>query len=186
MKNYVTANPLEFESYANECLTGHEGAVIHIAETPCVWVGLLSDMYNKAEIEARNLPVGQGQYYAGAIVNMPGDISVCITTWGPCDKGAGICQAVADILKERGVKVTFDVNDVLADGKKVASYCSVPQVSGWVQTVAHISIGKMDVELVKAICTKPMVKIPGALSDYDITAEDILPIIQTLLEAKDE
>lgn len=181
MEIKYTTNVKIFEDYANECLTGHEGITIHTAETPCVWVGLLSDMYNLVEIRARNLPVGQGHYYAGAIVNMTGDISVCITTWGLCDKGAEICQAVADILKERGIEVTFDVNDVLADSKKVASYCSVPQASGWVQTVAHISIGKMDLELVKAICTKPMVKIPGALSEYNITTEDILPIIVDII-----
>ena len=177
-----TTNPVEFEDYANECLNGHEGIVIHICEEPCVWTGLLQDTYNKEECEKRGLAVCIGQYYAGTIVNMKGDVSVCACTWGKTDIGENICEAIADMLRERGVEVTHDVNDILANEKKVASWASVPQSSGWVQTVVHLSVGKMDLKLVKAICTKPMIKTPGTLSNFGITTDDVLNIVDDILK----
>ena len=63
-------------------------------------------------------------------------------------------------------------SDLLADGKKVASWARATLITGWVQTVAHFSVN-VDVDLIRQICTKPMVKVPGALSDYGITAEMI-------------
>ena len=176
-----TNDPKEFEDYANECLSGHEGAVIHLTESPCVWVGLLDDVYDQEECKKHNLSVHQGHYYAGAIVNMPDDVSICITTWGNTTIGYDICQAVKNLLIGKNIEVAEDVNDILADGKKVASYCSVMQVSGWCQTVVHISVGKMDIDLVKAICKKPMIKIPGSLSEYGITSDDIIPVVQNIL-----
>lgn len=174
-------SPLDFENYANECLKGHEGTVIYVHKENCVWSGLLKNTYDEEECKKRGLTVCFGRYYAGSIVNMPNDISVCITTWGKCDKGFEICKAVMELLKKQDIDVFFDVNDVIADGKKVASYCSVQQPSGWVQTVVHISIGEMNLDLVKAICTKPIKKIPGALSDYGIKTKDILKIVEKII-----
>lgn len=184
MEIKYTTDAKAFEKYANECLAGHEGAIIHSAETPCIWTGLLPT-YDKKEAQKRGFTVGVGQYYAGTIVCMPGDISICITTWGTCNKGKEVCDAVATLLEERGISVLHDGNDILAEGKKVASYCTVPQLSGWVQTVIHISIGAMDIDLVKAICTKPMEKTPGALSDLGIYSNDIMSIIYKLLNKRD-
>lgn len=180
MEIKYTTDAKAFEKYANECLAGHEGVIIHLAETHCIWTGLLPT-YNKKEVQKHGFTVGVGQYYAGTIVCMPGDISICITTWGTCNKGKEVCDAVATVLEERGISVLHDGNDILAEGKKVASYCTVPQLSGWVQTVIHISIGAIDIDLVKAICTKPMKKTPGALSDFDISAENVLNVIGDII-----
>jgi len=183
MEIKYTTSAKSFERYANECLKGEEGAIIHSSDDNSVWVGQLESAYNQEAITERGLDVGQGQYFAGAIVNMPGDISVCITKSHLSDVGLDICDAVYNYLADKGIEVVKDGNDILAEGKKIASSCQVEMPNGYCQTVAHISIGKMDLELVKAICVKPMVKIPGALSEYGITAEDILPIIQNILEA---
>ena len=46
-------------------------------------------------------------------------------------------------------------------------------INGVVYTAIHISIG-MDLDLIKAICTKPMVKTPKGLQDYGITQDEII------------
>lgn len=167
-----TTNPLEFESYANDCLSGHEGMVLHVAASVNAWTGQL-DTLDRAECERRGIVIGTGLYLGGSIVNMPGDLSVCLTTWGESDFAPRAVDAIADWLASRGVAITRDGNDVLADGKKVISWARAMHIRGWCQSVIHFSVGPMDLDLVKAICTKPMAKIPGALSDYGVTAEMI-------------
>lgn len=172
-----TTSAQAFEKYANDCLKGHEGAAFHVAESPCVWVGKIDTAYNKDECNSRRLPIAKGQYYAGAIVCMPGDVSACITTDGLSDVGMNISDAIFNYLFGKGINVIKDGNDILADGKKVASYCQAETPNGLCQTVVHVSVGKMDLDLVKAICAKPMLKTPGALSDYGISTKDIIDLI---------
>ena len=56
--------------------------------------------------------------------------------------------------------------------------------SNWVgeltESVAHFSIN-MDLNLVGRVCTKPMVKTPGALGKYGVTADVLLEVIRCLL-----
>lgn len=181
MKIQRTRNAEYFESVANECLAGREGIVVCINADVCVWTGELNTL-NLAECKRRNLYVGRGRYLGGSIVNMPGDLSICITTWGNSELAPKIVDHAAEWLAERGINITRDENDVLADGKKVISWARAITLQGWCQSVVHFSAGAMDLELVREICTKPMKKIPGALSDYGITADMIWDEIKSLLE----
>ena len=172
MKIQRTRNADYFESVANECLAGREGIVVCINADVCVWTGELNTL-NLTECKRRNLYVGKGKYLGGSIVNMPGDLSICITAWGNSELAPKIVDHAAEWLAERGISITRDENDVLADGKKVISWARATTLQGWCQSVVHFSVGAMDLELVQAICTKPMVKVPGALSLYGITADMI-------------
>ncbi len=181
MKVQRTKRPEYFEAVANECLAGREGAIVCINEEPCVWTGELNTL-DLAACKRHKLYVGQGKYLGGSIVNMPGDLSLCITTWGHSELAPRIVERAAAWLEKRGAAITRDENDVLADGKKVISWARATTIKGWCQSVVHFSVGSMDLELVREICTKPMVKEPGALSRYGVTAEMLWKEIKDILE----
>lgn len=176
-----TADPAEFTRYANTCLSGHKGAVVCVNETPCVWTGQLPTL-DLDKCERRGLYVGMGQYLGGSIVNMPGDLSICITTWGGSELAPGIVDKLAAWLEGRGLSISRDENDVLLDGKKVLSWARATTREGWCQSVIHCSIGPMDLDLVREICTKPMEKVPGSLGEYGVTAEELWSIAEPMIE----
>lgn len=179
MKAYHTNSCTEFTHLASEF--SEERIITHVTKTSCVWTGQLPTL-NCEECEKRGIEIGQGEYLGGSIVNMPGDLSLCIVTWGDSDLAPQIVDKTAEWLSERGISITYDENDVLADSKKVVSWARATTLQGWCQSVVHFSIGEMDLELVKAICTKPMVKVPGALSEYGVTAEDLWTVIEPIIE----
>lgn len=177
-----TTDPAAFELYAEDCIrNGHEGAVVHICAEPCVWTGQLATL-DRAECARRGLPVATGRYLAGSIVNMPGDLSICAATWGHSDLAPRSVERIADYLAARWIFVTRDGNDVLADGEKVVSWARAMTREGWEQSVVHCSVGPMDIDLVRAVCTKEMAKEPGALSDYGIDAAQIWEQVRYLFE----
>lgn len=74
-------------------------------------------------------------------------------------------------LKENGLNACFDGNDVLVDGYKVCGFASSIHFSEQF-SVIHVGINT-NLDDIKAICTKPMVKVPKGLGEYGITAEEI-------------
>ncbi len=175
MKTYRTTSCAEFARLASE--QSEERLIIHRAFAPCAWTGRLRTL-NESECRRRGIPIGRGEYIGGSIVCMPGDLSLCLMSWGNSDFAPALVEAAADWLTERGIAVERDNNDVLADGKKVISWARATTVRGWTQSVVHFSVGPMDIGLVRAICTKPMAKEPGSLGEYGITAELILSALR--------
>lgn len=173
MNPIMIADAQEFAEFAYECVKGTPGFAFHIAKDNCVWTGRL-DSLDRDACEDKGLCVGTGEYVGGSIVNMPGDLTVMLATHGQSSFAPDAIAAFADWLREKNLNVTQDENDVLVDGKKVASWARATMVNGMCQSCIHFSIGEMDLDLVQEICTKPMVKTPGALSEYGITADDIL------------
>ena len=180
MKMFKTNSSQEFEQYANDCLKGHTGCVIHIADKPCVWTGVYKDTFDRTECEKRDLYIGQGQYLGGTIVCSKEDVSVCYTSLEKEGFAERIYNATLKWLKSKNINVTTDNNDILADGKKVFSWGRASVITGYTQTVVHYSVN-VDLDLIKTICKKPMEKIPGALSEYGITAKDCENIIMEVL-----
>lgn len=73
--------------------------------------------------------------------------------------------------KERGLNATFDGNDVLIDGYKISGISA--RAYGHIQySTIHIGINT-NLEHIKAICTKPMVKVPRGLVEYGITTDEV-------------
>lgn len=81
---------------------------------------------------------------------------------------------------EKGLKATRSRNDILIDGYKVASGCgyNLEPDYKWSYEGAQISINQ-DINAIKNICLKPMIKIPKALSDYNITLDELLNFIDS-------
>lgn len=81
-----------------------------------------------------------------------------------------------NFLIQKGINATTNNNDVMIDNKKVIGTISeiLPApYNDWVYFGASISINS-DAELIDKICTKPMNKTPGALSDYGITTDEVV------------
>lgn len=169
-----TKTPQIFGRLSNNATgIGRECFVYLINPVVCVWSGV-PKYYSEQYCQEHNIDVEHAEYVGGSIVNMPGDLSICISTRGISDLAPRIVNYIVQWLEDKGLNLTRDANDILINGKKVISWTRAMTVSGYSQNVIHFSVGPMDLDLVKAICTKPMEKIPGSLLDYNITSFQIL------------
>lgn len=176
MKIYRTSDPMEALRLYRECLGGHEGLIVHIADSVFVETGAFPTC-DIATCNQLGIPICKAQYLGGSIVCFPGDLSLCEVHWGPSDFAPRIVERAAEWLENRGLAVKRDGNDILVDGRKVVSWARSTSIEGWVQSVVHFSIVS-DEALIEQLCTKEMLKRPGALDDYGITAEDILAALE--------
>lgn len=83
---------------------------------------------------------------------------------------------LVEYLQAKGINAVTNNNDIMVDGRKVVGAVSETlqgNYKGWVFFGLSISINA-DAELIDKICTKEMAKVPGALSDYGISAEEIM------------
>ena len=74
-------------------------------------------------------------------------------------------------LKEKGLNAEYVGNDILVDGFKVCGLCitrygRIDFSSGFIGVNTNL-------DHIKVICKKPMVKVPKGLSEYGITTEEI-------------
>ena len=108
----------------------------------------------------------------------PGDLSVMEVRRGPSRFGEECLRAVCRYLGEdKGLPVCIDGNDLMLWDRDAKTALKVgSHGSNWVgeltESVAHFSIN-MDLNLVGRVCTKPMVKTPGALGKYGVTAQEL-------------
>lgn len=73
-------------------------------------------------------------------------------------------------LKFKGLNAVYYDNDVFVDGYKVCGTC-ITRYGRIDYTGIHISINT-NLDHIKAICRKPMVKVPKGLREYGITTEE--------------
>ena len=74
-------------------------------------------------------------------------------------------------LKAKGLNAVYEDNDILIDDYKVCGTC-ITRYGRIDYTGIHIGINT-NLESIKAICKKPMKKIPKGLSEYGITTEEV-------------
>ena len=74
-------------------------------------------------------------------------------------------------LKDKGLNAVYADNDVLVDDYKVCGTC-ITRYGSIDYTGIHIGINT-NLDHIKAICRKPMVKVPKGLSEYGITTEEV-------------
>ena len=80
-------------------------------------------------------------------------------------------EYLVEQYKARGLDATFNGNDVLIDGYKISGLSATPYGNLQYSTI-HIGVNT-NLDDIKAICTKPMVKVPKGLSEYGITTEEV-------------
>lgn len=82
-------------------------------------------------------------------------------------------KALCEYLKRKGLNsVRCDNNDIMVDNYKVASGAE-GKIGMWNYMGYQISINQ-DIETIKNVCFKPMIKIPKGLGEYGITTDDIV------------
>ena len=108
---------------------------------------------------------------AGTIVSNEGD--VLIGHFAQPDNGwyDRFIQYFIDWLKAKGLNAEYASNDILVDGNKVCGMC-VTRYGRIDYTGGIISINT-NLDHIKVICKKPMVKVPKGLSEYGITTEEV-------------
>lgn len=111
------------------------------------------------------------KHTGGVVVVSEGDMSVIHFGEIGNDWMHRFAMYLVEQYKAKGLNATFDGNDVLIDGYKISGLSATPYGNLQYSTI-HIGINT-NLEHIKAICTKPMVKVPKGLGEYGITTQEI-------------
>ena len=108
---------------------------------------------------------------AGTIISNAGD--VLIGHFAQPDNGwyDRFISAFLAWLKGKGLNAEYVSNDIVVDGYKVCGMCVTRY--GLIDYTGGIISMNVNLEHIKAICRKPMVKVPKGLSEYGITTEEV-------------
>lgn len=130
-----------------------------------------------------NIEVYSSFNAGGTIIMDKGDVDIVVLKEKGWDIGKYLGDNILQYLKNKGLNVENNGNDILVDGTyKVASYSSInlgDAINHYIYTAGHISINP-NLEMIKCICKKEMVKIPKGLSEYGITTEEIVDLVTKL------
>lgn len=74
-------------------------------------------------------------------------------------------------LKAKGLNAVYEDNDILIDGYKVCGLCITRY--GRIDFSSAILAVNTNLDHIKAICKKPMKKVPKGLSEYGITTAEV-------------
>ena len=130
-----------------------------------------SDAVNRSLCVELGYNVLETMHTGGVVVVSEGDISVI--HFGEIGNSVmhDFAMFLVEKYREKGLNATFDGNDVLIDGYKISGLSATPYGHTQYSTI-HIGINT-NLDDIKAICTKSMVKVPKGLSDYGITADEV-------------
>ena len=87
-----------------------------------------------------------------------------------------------DWLKSKGLNAEFVSNDIVVDGYKVCGMCITRY--GRIDYTGGIISMNTNLDHIKAICQKPMKKVPKGLSDYGITTEEVVKMFLDFCESE--
>lgn len=108
---------------------------------------------------------------AGTIISNEGD--VLIGHFAQPDNGwyDRFIAYFVDWLKGKGLNAEYKDNDILVDGYKVCGMCVTRY--GRIDYTGGIISVNVNLDHIKTICKKPMVKVPKGLSEYGITSAEV-------------
>jgi hypothetical protein len=167
-------NEREFLDSPNE-----ETVIVILNQTEAIYGA--DDSCNTQYCDEHNIPYAhQGKLQrGGCIIGVKGNIFIDAKrklNGGECIADT-FSKALAQYFKGKGLEsARCDNNDVLVDGYKVASGCETIH-NGFNYMGYQISLYQ-DLETIKNVCNKPMVKIPKALSEYGITTDEMVHFIE--------
>lgn len=170
------------ESAVREMLTyGRTGVIYGVAESNWVIAGV-NEQLNESAVEQAGIPVLRLNHEGGCIVVNPGDIDIGLFTERDLGNKIkdGLIQDLAALLQEKGYTSIIERNDLMVEGRKVMGFGS-RMFLDILYTAIHISVN-MNLELIESICTKPMEKVPGGLSDYGVTTQEVVNILLSRLK----
>jgi hypothetical protein len=165
------------KNIVNKGFPNEKYSVIVIHDKTEVSYGIENDV-NFEYCKEHDIPLLDLKRTGGAIVYFAGNVS-----WAdvrpnnyPTFKTPEILflKKLTAYLIEKGLNATLEDNDIMVDGYKVASGCSINLPPTFERTFSSAQICiNCDLETIKNICLKPMNKTPKGLSEYGITTEEI-------------
>lgn len=156
--------------------TQREALVYCVADENCAVVGSNGGA-NMDKIRDKGVRLVQINHEGGTIILSPGDVEIGIFTEGYIgnDYRDNIVNGILALLEQNGHKAIVSGNDILVNGRKVVGFGS--RMFGKIlYTAIQVSVG-INLDLIKEICTKPMVKQPDGLMNYGVTTEDVLDVM---------
>lgn len=147
----------------------HTGFHVMI-ETPVVFVHR-ENQVDKESCKAMGYDVYEAYYNGGTIIGNKGDMA--FAHFGAIDNGwyNRFIDHFVKWLKSKGLNAEFVSNDITVDGYKVCGMC-ITRYGRIDYTAGFIGINT-NLDDIKAICKKPMKKVPKGLSEYGITTEEV-------------
>lgn len=160
-------------------------AVITHKQTEIAYGGWEDDI-NLEYCEANGIPVYNQNRNGGTIVCAKGNIGIAFVHSVARYKDwmlVRLAENLVDWIKRMGFSAELIGNDVLVDGYKVASVCgyNLPPDFKTAYEGMQISINQ-DMETIRAVCRKEMVKVPKGLSDYGVTTAQIKDFVEQWFE----
>lgn len=140
--------------------------------------------YNEEYCQKYSIPIYKMNREGGTIVCSAGNIGV--STILPVKYGwqcSKFIKAFVKYLKSFDLNVSANNNDILIDGYKVTS-CAEIRVGDNLKNIYSTFQFNIyqDIETIKQVCKKEMVKIPKALSDYGFNTESIFEFVKNYFE----
>ena len=126
---------------------------------------------DKALCESLGYEIVESYNNAGTIISNEGD--VLIGHFAEPENG-WYDRFIAHFLgwlKDKGLNAEFVSNDITVDGYKVCGMCITRY--GRIDYTGGIISMNVNLDHIKAICRKPMKKVPKGLSEYGITTEEV-------------
>ncbi len=149
---------------------GQHGVFRTVVDTPVVLVHKRSQV-DENLCASYGYDIYEGHYNGGTLVANTGDL--VFADFGECESGwlNRYVKYFMKWLKDRGLEPVYANNDILLDDHKVCGTC-ITRYGRIDYTTIFISMNP-NLDHIRAICRKPMVKVPKGLSDYGITSEEI-------------
>jgi lipoate-protein ligase A len=138
--------------------------------------------YNADYIAENNIPFYNTYRDGGTIVHSPNDIGLIFIIDVKYDlihnKFLNALKTFIENKLDGQHSVTLDTNDILVDGYKVASGAEKCAGTQFRKLYAAFQISlNVNLELIRNICTKEMVKTPKGLSEFGLTRDDMLQFV---------
>ena len=153
-----------------------------LVETPVVFVHKEKQV-DEETCKSMGYEVYEAYYNGGTIIGNKGDMA--FAHFGKI--GNGWCERFIayfiDWLKAKGLNVVYENNDILVDGYKVCGVC-ITRYGRIDYTAGFIGVNT-NLDHIKAICKKPMRKIPKGLSEYGITTEEVEQMFLSFCEEEE-
>lgn len=168
---------VELPKYLSE---GNEGIFLYSPKSTVVFCGLGAHV-NENYCSRHNIPVIQSLNGGGAIVSFCGDLDIAVLSKDSTVYPRGdMFHSLLEYLSRFVPDIQVNKNDITIGGVyKILGLARIRVSNELTYTVIHININS-DLEAIKNICKKPMVKIPKGLSEYGITAQGIIEYISSL------
>lgn len=170
MKYYKVNQPDTVGEIKKNIECGNHTGFHVLVETPVVFVHKEKQV-DEETCKAMGYEIYEAYYNGGTIVGNKGDIA--FAHFNRVENGwmDRFVEYFVGWLKDKGLNAAYESNDVLVDGYKVCGVCTT-RYGRIDYTAGFISINA-NLDHIKAICRKPMVKVPKGLSEYGVTTEEV-------------